>query len=118
MYTSESLALATLEVLVHLQASKVLSSYSVFRVHFDERIVTSVDRASLPKNWRAYPASRELHAIGDRWFATRASVALKVPSAIIDTENNYLINPAHANFSSLVIDPPERFTFDPRLLGH
>ena len=45
------------------------------------------------------------------------SLVLRVPSAVIPSAGNYLINPEHAQFKSAVIDPPEPFAFDPRLLG-
>jgi hypothetical protein len=40
-----------------------------------------------------------------------------VPSAIIPSAANFLINPSHSDFGNVVIGRPERFTFDPRLLG-
>ena len=41
---------------------------------------------------------------------------LRVPSAIIPSAGNFLINPLHPNFSRVIIERPERFAFDPRLL--
>jgi RES domain-containing protein len=115
VYTSESLALAALEMLVHLDQSRVLSSYVVFPVRFDASLVTSVDEADLPTRWRDYPARPELQAIGDRWAAGGTSVVLEVPSAVVDG-SNYLLNPAHPDFRSLSIGPPRPFRFDPRLV--
>lgn len=40
---------------------------------------------------------------------------LEVPSALVETESNYLINPLHPNFGSLIIEQPVTFDFDPRL---
>ncbi|WP_217807303.1 RES family NAD+ phosphorylase [Methylomagnum ishizawai] len=40
---------------------------------------------------------------------------LAVPSAIIPTETNDLLNPAHRDFAQLRIGEPSNFTFDPRL---
>jgi len=96
---------------------RTLSAYSVCRAHFDEKLVVSVDPGSLPANWREYPAPPELQALGDTWIDGGQSLVMKVPSVIIPTESNYLINPAHPKFSSLTIDPPEPFVRDPRLLG-
>jgi RES domain-containing protein len=42
---------------------------------------------------------------------------LEVPSVIVERESNYLLNPTHPDFSSLVIGEPEPFTFDERLLA-
>src|SRR5207244_4767494 len=40
VYTADSLALALLEVLVHLQDTGVLPAYSAIRAEFDEKLVT------------------------------------------------------------------------------
>ena len=54
-------------------------------------------------------------AIGDRWLAGRETAILKVPSAIIDLEYNYLLNPAHPDFDQIKIAVVKPFTFDSRL---
>ena len=116
VYTAESLALAALEILAHTGKSSLLASYSRCAVHFDDSLITSLDRSLLPANWRAYPAPPESQLLGDTWIANSSSVVLKVPSVLIETESNYLINPQHPDFGSLVIDQPEPFNFDPRLI--
>lgn len=117
VYTAGSVSLAVLEMLVHLESSDVLPSYSLCAVHFDERVLTRLDRSRLSDNWRDSPAPPELLLIGDAWIAARSSAVLEVPSAVVESESNYLMNPEHPDFASLVIDPPRPFTFDPRLLG-
>jgi len=44
------------------------------------------------------------------------SAILALPG-VITRETNYLVNPAHPDFKRISIGSPERFTFDPRLLG-
>jgi RES domain-containing protein len=109
VYTSESLALAALEILAHLGRRSTLASYSRCAVHFDEALVSSLDRSLLPASWRAYPAPAELQFIGNSWIAGEASAVLEVPSALVETESNYLINPLHPDFGSLIIKPPKPF---------
>jgi RES domain-containing protein len=115
VYVAASKSLATLELLVHLDNSSVLASYSVCTVDFDESLIESLDPATLPSDWRESPAPRSLQLIGDDWISRGSSVVLSVPSAIIDTENNYLINPAHKNFKKLMIGKMEMFKIDHRL---
>lgn len=79
--------------------------------------MVSVDAGSLPTDWREYPSPPALQAIGDNWIDAGRSLVLKVPSVIIPSESNFLINPAHPDFASLRIDPPEPFVFDPAFLG-
>jgi len=116
VYTAASISLAVLELVVHLENTDVLHSYSLCAVHFDDAAVTRLDRSRLPINWADSPAPPELFAIGDAWIAGQSSVVLEVPSAVIESETNYLINPGHPGFKSLIIDPPRPFTLDPRLL--
>ena len=117
VYTSSTISLAVLEVLVHLQEASILSSYSLISASFNDVFVEHVDRSTLPDGWRTYPAPSELQRIGDEWVRSRSSAVLEVPSVIVERESNYLLNPTHPDFSSLVIGEPEPFTFDERLLA-
>ena len=116
VYTSGSKSLATLELLVHLHTSS-LRSFSVCPVDFDDSLVESLDTAMLPRDWRASPPPNSLQTIGDDWISRGSSVVLRVPSAVIDSEHNYLINPAHKDFKKLVIGSMEVLEMDPRLIS-
>lgn len=116
VYFSETLALAALELLVQIGPSDGRVAYSSIRIEFDESRVVSVEPSILPSNWRASPSSPELRDIGDRWVKGDQSLLLRVPSVILPTENNYLLNPSHPEFSSTRVHPAEPFEFDPRLL--
>jgi RES domain-containing protein len=115
-YGSESVALATLEVLVGLQDTTVLSSYSLTRVEFAEDLVEVLDKGLLPATWNHHPPSPETQRVGDLWVAEGRSVVLKVPSAIVEAEHNYLLNPSHPQFGTVLVHSPEPFQLDPRLL--
>jgi RES domain-containing protein len=54
--------------------------------------------------------------IGDRWVKEARSVALELPSVIIHTEPNYLLNPVHPDFKKVTLGKPVPFSFDPPLL--
>ena len=116
VYTAESRALALAEILVHLESAGVLSRYVLFQVEIDESHVAHLDLRDLPKNWRAEPAPKRLQALGDEWLDSNKSAVLRVPSAIVGGEFNYLLNPLHPNFSKLRIHGPERFSIDKRLV--
>lgn len=117
VYTSASLALAEIEVLVNLTTSRLIGSYVAFRVSFDASMVETVPPASLPANWRRDPAPLPAKALGDRWARARQSLVLRVPSAVVPAEWNYLINPGHPDAESLVIEGPFDPLLDPRLWG-
>ena len=114
VYTAESAALATLEVLVHLRRMSMLPSYVLIRCTFDEKLVSSVK--DLPPNWREYPAPPALQAIGEKWARSKQSAILRVPSVIVPGDYNYLLNPAHPKFGRILIGKPEKFVLDTRLM--
>jgi RES domain-containing protein len=116
VYTSRSVSLAVLEILVHLRETALLSSYSLIAARFDDALIEGLDHSRLPDGWRTFPALSELQHIGDEWVRSQRSAVLQVPSAVVERESNYLFNPAHPDFSSIVIGEPEPFTFDERLL--
>lgn len=115
VYTAQSESLAALELLVHLQASHLLMSYSSIPAAFDNKLVEVVDPAALPSNWRGYPAPLTLQQIGDQWVAEARSMVLQVPSAIVPSELNFIFNPSHPDFAQVSIGRPTSFRFDPRL---
>jgi RES domain-containing protein len=112
VYSARSLALAALEALVHLHRSTKIAPYVYFEIEIPDARIEVPD--ALPEGWRTNVSATQ--AFGDAWLAGRASVALAVPSAIIPTESNVLINPAHPAFDlSWVLAGPLPFSFDPRL---
>lgn len=115
-YCSATTSLAVLEVFANVQRSDLVAHYVIVSCTFDPSLVTAVDHASLPVHWRQSPAPAELKVIGDQWIRTAASAVLNVPSAIIDRERNYLINPLHPDFGRIRRGSPEPFTFDLRLI--
>src|SRR3972149_4085147 len=71
--------------------------------------------AHLPPDWRAYPAPRACAELGTRWIAARSTAMLAVPSAVVPSEPDYLLNPLHADFRRIRVGRPQPFSFDPRL---
>jgi len=122
LYVSDSLALATLEILVNLGVEDILddetimTDYSFAEVGFSKDMILSVDDiALLPENWRVYPSLDEVRKIGDDWIASNTSAVLQVPTAILPIEFNYVINLDHKDIQKIKFGNPERFVFDERL---
>jgi RES domain-containing protein len=116
VYTSGSLPLAILEVLVHLQQSEFLSSYVVCKIEFPDDIVIDLNPALIPANWRISPIPAETMEIGDNWIREASSAVLRVPSVIVPSEYNFLINPVHHDFARAKIGHPTPLDVDPRVL--
>ncbi len=115
VYVAQSQALAVLEVLVHLDTPALLVQYIFLEAHFDDSLVTVLDRSSLPRNWKADPVPQAVQAIGDRWVSSGRSAVLRVPSVLVSEESNFLINPNHPDFVKIAVSKPHAYRFDIRL---
>jgi RES domain-containing protein len=115
-YMSQSLSLATLEVMVHTAFYSALKNYVCIPIDFDPGLSQSITPEDLPANWMIAPIPQSIKDMGDRWIQSQESVILKVPSVIIPAEYNYLINPSHPDFKKVVIHSPQEFPFGPRLI--
>jgi RES domain-containing protein len=116
VYTASTRSLAALEMAVHLDRGALLASYVLIPCTFEERLVTGIDLNDLPAGWRREPALPQLASLGDAWVREGRSAVLAVPSAVVEHEPNYILNPAHPDFDNLRIGRPENFRFDQRLI--
>lgn len=117
VYVSASLSLATLEYLVHANAlSAPRNVYSVWAEIPDDIARESLTEARLAKSWRRYePPVEKLREMGDRWVRAARTAILEVPSAVVPSENNFLLNPAHPDFQRITQGKPAPANFDVRL---
>ncbi len=114
VYLGDSLALAAMELLVHLGTADVLGTYRKMPVYLPEELVMHIEAAELPAGWET--ASRvTTRAIGDRWLAEAPSAVLQVPSAVVLGESNFILNPAHPDMRLVQAGPVSDFRFDERL---
>lgn len=115
VYTSATQSLAALEMLVNLDdpGDLVGLKFVVIPVEVPEVCLGEVSK--LPRGWWTYPAPLATARIGDAWIASGNSPVLRVPSAVVRDEWNYLLNPGHPAFSKLTIGKAKRFAFDSRL---
>jgi len=114
LYTSESQALSLLETVVNAPPMLVLlMELLIFRIPEDS--IVEIKEEALPHNWFKYPAPRILAEMGSKWAIQESTIALKVPSSIIPSSFNYLLNCQHPRFSEVELLSREIFHFDPRL---
>ena len=116
VYTAQSASLAALEILVHLRRQAQLNAFVLFALSFPESLVERIDRSALPRDWRTSPAPPALQELGDAWLIHASSAVLEVPSAVIETESNYLLNPEHPDFARIEVAEAVPFALDLRLL--
>jgi RES domain-containing protein len=77
--------------------------------------VKSISIDELPANWFAADPPPRLPAVGGEWLECAETAVLKVPSAIVTEEWNYLLNPLHADFRKFRLSVPKPFSFDQRV---
>jgi RES domain-containing protein len=117
VYTSSSLSLATLEVLVHLEDPEVFGKlFSWVLLEIPSEMLETLNPETLPAGWNDSESSRISRAIGDAWLGSMRSAVLAVPSVVTPGEWNYLLNPAHPDFPKILIGAPQAFRPDSRLL--
>jgi RES domain-containing protein len=116
VYTAESLALATLEILVHLRKTHRMKNYYKSWANVPDKMIQTFQIKELPKDWRnpEYPDSTK--AIGDEWLEKKAGLALRIPSAASPTEWDVIINPEHPALRRVRILGTELHEVDPRLI--
>lgn len=116
VYLGGNLPLASLELLVHVRTPDVLARYRKLPVGIPEDLIDVIRVCDLPVDWVApslHPATRK---IGDRWIDSLASAVLRVPSAVVVGEVNYIANPVHPDFARLQPGTITDYRFDARVL--
>jgi len=113
IYTSESRSLATVEYLVHVPFTIKPSGLSIVTLDISDTVSYSeISQSDLPDDWKNYPAPLTLADIGTDWAMGNHSLLLRVPSAVIPYELNYLINPLHPDMKYVSIFQVDDYTFD------
>ena len=116
VYTSATLSLAALELLVHVDRDLLPSDLVQFEIDLpDDLQVERIEARTLPSHWRRYPAPAALQRIGAGWIEQGKTAILRVPSAVIPDEDNYLLNPAHPAIERIKVVGRRAFNLDPRL---
>lgn len=83
----------------------------------EENLFTHILQTELPKNWRGMIAYPELQQIGGDWYHSNQSLILRVPSAVIPKEHNYIINTHHPDFNDKIsLVRTEDYFWDERLI--
>lgn len=117
IYTSDSTALATLEVIVHTPLNLLPKEMSITVFQLPENLrIDKLPYSRLPKNWQKYPAPVMLAQIGTEWINKCTSAAMAVPSSVTPSGEgrNYLLNPRHPDFNKIKIISATPYKFNDR----
>lgn len=114
VYTSESAALALLEVVVNIPPM-FQPNLNLLTIEVPENLLAEIIKENLFSNWFKYPAPTNLAEIGEGFYKDNSILGIKVPSSVVSGNFNVILNPNCMEFSRVKIKSSEPFIFDPRL---
>ncbi len=116
VYTGESRALCVTEIAVHTELGNVPEDYQLISIEIpDEIAICKIAPEELPFNWNTIPHMAGTQMVGDNKLKSNNCAVIRVPSAVVPGDFNYLLNPRHRDFIKINIIKIEDFSFDKRL---
>ncbi|MCF6342391.1 MAG: RES family NAD+ phosphorylase [Bacteroidales bacterium] len=116
VYTSRSRALCVAEIAVHTALGIVPRDFELVNIEIPEDLpLFEVNEKLLPTGWNSFPFPGKTQEVGDKLLLEIKYAVIKVPSAVVQGDFNYLLNPAHPGFSKVKVLRTEAFSFDVRL---
>lgn len=116
IYTAQSRALACLENIVHRNSRGLQKDFRVMQISVpDDIILTEINETDLIPGWKEFNKMPYTQSLGDQWVREAKSSILKVPSAVVSGDANYLLNPEHREYNRIQLLNTEPFEFDERI---
>ena len=119
VYLAEHPALALVENIVHLEIDPddLPDTYQLIEVDLPDDVETEeLDADKLTKtnaNWRTNLAFTR--GLGDAWLSAGRTALIRMPSVVLPSSINLLVNPAHADARQARIVSTTRPPYDRRL---
>lgn len=115
IYTGQNISLCMAEIAVHSPLGIVPVNYELITLEVPEGEVSELPKDSLEESWRETLRMSETQRMGDTFLKKGEKLILKVPSAVVPGEYNFLINPRHPKMKEVKILKIVPFRFDTRL---
>jgi len=115
LYTSQSVSLAMLETLANLSSDHFQRNLVLVRLELPDALGYH-EPSRLPEGWRSFPYTLQTMKLGAE-FLQSDHVAMRVPSAIVPMEYNFLLNPLHEAFDQVKYLDSNPILLDKRLIG-
>ena len=115
IYAAGSRSLALLEYTAHARIDLIPRNLSFITIEVPDTTIREFSMGDLPGNWQQFPHPNETRNIMTRFLTENQYLIYKLPSAIIDEEWNYLINPAHQEIAAVHIVEIKDYAYDLRL---
>jgi RES domain-containing protein len=117
LYCAESRALAVTEIIAYTPPGLIPEGYvlNIIEAPDEPGLQFAFKSDELPDNWKRYPHGKETKALGDGALKEQKFLLIKVPSALVQGEFNYLVNPLHPEFAKVKVAEVLPFNFNERL---
>lgn len=113
LYTAESKALCALEYAANVLLEEMPEDLSFTAYFLPDESWASFEPADLPANWLETPAPVSIREWGNKHLQNH--LALRLPSVVIPSEFNFILNPLHPEFKKVRLKEVSSFTFDRRI---
>lgn len=102
LYTSESRALAMLELLVHVDETELPPNLFIMTIEVNNSVqFYEIEDLDLPNDWRI-TENLALKKMGDKVFKEREYIGIRARSAVMPQEYNLILNPLYPGYYDLV----------------
>lgn len=115
-FTSQSVALCTVEIAVHTSLGNIPADYTLVTLEIPDDIqIEELVTRDLPIDWKTLLHSSSTQFLGDGFISAGEKAILKVPSAVVPGEYNFLVNTSHSDSNRIRVISAESYEFDSRL---
>ncbi len=116
VYTADSRSLAMAEVAVHLTLANLPKDFVMLEIEIPQEIsISKLSETDYPDHWNSHPPRTTSQKFGDYFIQLGAYCVLRVPSAVVLGDFNFLINPNHELFKKISIVNQSDFLMDSRM---
>jgi len=119
LYTSENRALCALELLVHIKKELLPTSYVILAITIPRKLekeIVKINERELEKGWDNLQVENFTQELGEKYFTKKNKLGILIPSVIIQSEYNIVLNSNHKNYKSIKVKEKIKFILDKRLL--
>ena len=114
LYCTENISLAVLEILIRTGKDTIPRNYFLMKLNIPNTLkIISLNKSHFNADWKEDTTYTQW--LGSEFIKNSQAAVLKIPSAIVDEEHNFICNPAHNDFQKIKITASKKFEFDKRL---
>jgi RES domain-containing protein len=99
VYAAESIPLAFMENMIRRKGLGFNNDYAIMIIEIPDTLaIKEIDAPTLAKGWRDFADYSICQVVGNDWYDKSITSILKVPSAVLSTNSNYVLNSVHPDF--------------------